>query len=359
VVWSDPAALPSAGKQLVNDLDLEVVDPNGQVHRGIGSPAAGAGPDRVNNAEVVYIAAPLPGVYTVRVRGFNVPLGPQDYALLVNLPERTMAPPVVAVRLPLVARGASAPAPVPTQTPGPSPTPKPTATPRPTTPLPTPTLAPGEFRDDFSVQSSLWISATTTTYAMGYTADEFYAIRVLPAKHKVGSLPGVTGSDDMTLEVTARATVTASQAYGLIFNSGEGATGVEEYHALLVSPSGWWALMRSEADGDWLEVPWIESPAIVTGTAANRLSVRREGTRVELAVNGEVVRVVQGSAYAGGRRFGLVMASWGPDAAEAIFDDVRMLPLGEEAGLQAAVDGRAVEGSSEVVPPPPPHGSAS
>jgi hypothetical protein len=168
----------------------------------------------------------------------------------------------------------------------------------------------------------------------------------------VGSLPGVTGSDDMLLEVEARATVTTSQAYGLIFNSGEGPGGQEEYHAFLVSPSGWWALMRSEADGDWLEVMWTESPAIATGTAANRLSVRREEGRVELAINGEVVRVVQGSAYTGGQRFGLVAASWGPDAAEAAFDDVRMVPPDDGAGLRSLGEGRAVEGGSGVAPPP-------
>lgn len=358
LVWTDPAALPSVSKQLVNDLDLEVVDPDGRVYRGNALTGGWSTPigtaDRLNNVEAVRIAAPQAGVYTVRVRGYNVPLAPQDYALLSSAPEQASAPPAVVVRLPLMARNAAAPRPPVTPTPGPSPTPvaTATATPLPTTPVATPTVAPGEFRDDFSVQSSMWVTPTTDTYSMAYTADGAYAIRVTPAKHKVGSLPGVTGSADMLLEVEARTTVTTSQAYGLIFNSGKGASGREEYHAFLVSPNGWWALLRSTADGDRLEVEWTESPAIVRGMAVNHLSVRRNGTRVELAVNGQVVGIVEGNAYQSGNRFGLLVASWGPDPAEAVFDDVRMLPLDGGASLQALVEERVVEGDGTVAPPP-------
>ena len=119
-----------------------------------------------------------------------------------------------------------------------------------------------------------------------------------------------------------------------------------------MSPNGWWALLRCAADGDRLEVEWTESPAIAKGTAKNHLAVRREGTRVELAVNGQVVGLVEGSAYQGGNRFGLLVASWGPDPAEAVFDDVRMLPLDGGASMQSITEGRIVEGSNGVVAPP-------
>lgn len=357
LVWTDPAALPSVAKQLVNDLDLEVVAPDGRIYRGNVLPggwsAPGGGADRRNNVEAVYIATPQAGVYTVRVRGYNVPLGPQDYALLTNAPRQVEAPPAVVLRLPLVTRHQVMPGAPVKPTPGPSPTPRATATPLPTTPSVTPTaVAPGEFRDDFSVQSGMWVTATTDTYAMRYTADESYAICVLPAKHKVGSLPGVTGSADVLLEVEARAVGSTSQAYGLILNSGTGPSGREEYHAFLVSPSGWWALMRSAAEGDRLEVGWTESAAIAGGGAVNRLSARREGTRVELAINGQVVGTVQGSAYTGGNRFGLLVASWGPDPAEAVFDNVRMLPLDDGPQMQSVTEERAVEGHSGILPPP-------
>jgi len=78
--WSDfPGAL-AAAKALVNDLDLEVIAPDGHHYYGNG----GTQPDRVNPTEDVVIADPLPGRYQVIVRAFQVPNGPQPYALVAS-----------------------------------------------------------------------------------------------------------------------------------------------------------------------------------------------------------------------------------------------------------------------------------
>jgi len=80
LVWSDyPGSLASA-RALVNDLDLEVIDPRGLCFRGNG----GSQPDRVNTVEDVVIDAPVSGTYRVIVRGANVPLGPQPFALVIS-----------------------------------------------------------------------------------------------------------------------------------------------------------------------------------------------------------------------------------------------------------------------------------
>ena len=79
----------SASKALVNDLDLVVIAPNGTVHMGNGwtrwDEAHGphAVPDSDNNCEQVRIGQGA-GVYTIRVRGANVPLGPQAFALVAT-----------------------------------------------------------------------------------------------------------------------------------------------------------------------------------------------------------------------------------------------------------------------------------
>src|SRR5262249_35307272 len=80
LVWSDPKATIGASVALVNDLDLEVVDPHGAVFRGnvnfanaYSQPANGAALDNRNPVEAVYIQSPLFGTYTVRVIGANVP----------------------------------------------------------------------------------------------------------------------------------------------------------------------------------------------------------------------------------------------------------------------------------------------
>ncbi len=97
LVYTDPPALPSAIPALVNDLDLEVIAPDGTLYRGNqfdggesvpGAPSA----DRLNNVEGVRLAVPAPGEYLVRVVARNVPVdaridtpaADQDFALVVS-----------------------------------------------------------------------------------------------------------------------------------------------------------------------------------------------------------------------------------------------------------------------------------
>ncbi len=80
LVWSDYPGTPAANGGLVNDLDLELVDPLGgfHYHRGQSSP------DRTDNVEGVTISSPQTGTWIARIRGHNVPFGPQPYALVIS-----------------------------------------------------------------------------------------------------------------------------------------------------------------------------------------------------------------------------------------------------------------------------------
>ncbi len=80
LAWSDPRAAVGSVVALVNNLDLEVVDPDGKVYRGNvnfasawSQPAGDAAFDNRNPVEAVYLQNPIPGTYTVRVIGANVP----------------------------------------------------------------------------------------------------------------------------------------------------------------------------------------------------------------------------------------------------------------------------------------------
>lgn len=87
LAWSDPAAKAAAATALVNDLDLEVVGPDGTRLGNVfkdGWSATGGSADRLNNLENVYLATPASGTYTVRVKGGNIPLGPQTFALMMD-----------------------------------------------------------------------------------------------------------------------------------------------------------------------------------------------------------------------------------------------------------------------------------
>jgi len=83
LAWSDfPGALASS-TALVNDLDLTVTDPASVVHKG-NDPSNTGLADRKNNLEGVDIASAAAGVYTVTVSAYNVPNGPQPYAVVIS-----------------------------------------------------------------------------------------------------------------------------------------------------------------------------------------------------------------------------------------------------------------------------------
>jgi hypothetical protein len=89
LAWDDPPATPNAATALVNDLDLRLIDPNGQVHlpwtldpQNPSLPAVRTAPNRRDNIEQVYVENPTPGIWTVEVVGFNVPEGPQVFSIV-------------------------------------------------------------------------------------------------------------------------------------------------------------------------------------------------------------------------------------------------------------------------------------
>ncbi len=89
LMWPDPAAPIGASKALINDLDLELVAPNGQVYRpwvlnaypdpdSLDADAVRK-VDTLNNVELVSVSSPMSGTWKVRIRGSMVPMGPQPY----------------------------------------------------------------------------------------------------------------------------------------------------------------------------------------------------------------------------------------------------------------------------------------
>ena len=260
LVWTDYPAAVEAAVSLVNDLDLEVTTPSGEVYRGNvfgqvgGVPGSwsvqGGAWDRVNNTENVYLPATQSGLYRVRVIGRNVPMHSQSYALLSNLSEpyeQELHLPLVLQRKVFVTPTSTyTPSPTatasrtPTATASPTQTASPTATPSPSRtatasrtatrtvsptatqgPSPTSTLVPGAWCDDFSVDTGRWVVATTPGYAMTYV-DQMYRIQVWPETARKGSLAAGGQPGDRRLEVLARAANQAEQSYGIIFYVGEG-----------------------------------------------------------------------------------------------------------------------------------------
>ena len=97
LAYTDVPGFPGAVPALVNDLDLEVVGPDGAVYRGnqfdSGESIPNAPlPDSINNVEAVHLLEPLLGEYVIRVRARNivedsrVDTGAvdQDFALVIS-----------------------------------------------------------------------------------------------------------------------------------------------------------------------------------------------------------------------------------------------------------------------------------
>jgi len=97
LAYTDVPGFPGAIPALVNDLDLEVVGPDGTLYRGNQFAAGESVPnapsaDNLNNVEGVHLAQPSPGDYLVRVRARNIvddarletAAIDQDFALVVS-----------------------------------------------------------------------------------------------------------------------------------------------------------------------------------------------------------------------------------------------------------------------------------
>ncbi|WP_400193625.1 S8 family serine peptidase [Hymenobacter sp. B81] len=92
LVWPDAEAAANAPRALVNDLDLELVQPatgrrwrpwvlSSYPHADSLQLPARRRADHLNNVEQVTLALPDAGSYEVQVRGFDVPVGPQAFSL--------------------------------------------------------------------------------------------------------------------------------------------------------------------------------------------------------------------------------------------------------------------------------------
>ena len=96
LVWTDVEAAANAPAALRNDLDLELVNLatgtrwlpwtlSAYPHPDSLTLPARRRPDRLNNAEQITLAAPPPGTYELRVRGYAVTTGPQDFSVAYEL----------------------------------------------------------------------------------------------------------------------------------------------------------------------------------------------------------------------------------------------------------------------------------
>ncbi|TVR77384.1 MAG: T9SS C-terminal target domain-containing protein [Chitinophagaceae bacterium] len=94
IYWHDKEAQVQAPRALVNDLDMRIVSPNGDIYypwvlnstpdpASLNAPAV-RGIDTLNNQEQVTINQPQAGNYLIEVNGTEVPFGPQEFYIVYS-----------------------------------------------------------------------------------------------------------------------------------------------------------------------------------------------------------------------------------------------------------------------------------
>jgi hypothetical protein len=92
LVWDDVSANAGANPTIVNDLDLELEDPNGATYQpwilNAANPANNAttGADHINNVEQVEDDNPAQGLWKIKVTGFDINEPVQKYSLVSDFP---------------------------------------------------------------------------------------------------------------------------------------------------------------------------------------------------------------------------------------------------------------------------------
>jgi hypothetical protein len=89
LVWTDAPGNPAAARAIVNDLDLKVTHGattylGNYMFNGVSLTGANAKRDSINVEEGVRVTSPGVGLWTVRIEGHSVPVGPQPFAVVVT-----------------------------------------------------------------------------------------------------------------------------------------------------------------------------------------------------------------------------------------------------------------------------------
>lgn len=88
LAFCEPPAAAGAANPVINNIDLEVLDPSANLYRGNvfsgGVSITGGTADAKNNLEQVHVNNPAVGAWTIRVRGTAVNSGKQGYSVVAT-----------------------------------------------------------------------------------------------------------------------------------------------------------------------------------------------------------------------------------------------------------------------------------
>ncbi len=177
---------------------------------------------------------------------------------------------------------------------------------------------PPIFFDDFSNPATGWLTGTGKHISLSYQNGE-YEIEIFRSWWWGASAPPLGNISNYAVETEARLHTGSEGIYGVIFDR----LNWDNYYVFVVEPdSQTYAIFRLEPNDNWINiVPFTPSNAINSGSAVNKLKVEREGAKIAVYVNGQLLTTTTDSTLTGtSSEVGLFAQTLNEEPVEARFD---------------------------------------
>jgi len=187
-------------------------------------------------------------------------------------------------------------------------------------------FSPILYSDDFSNPASGWLTGDGKHISLSYENGE-YEIEIFRSWWWGASAPPLGDISNYSIESEARLHTGSEGIYGVIFDREDW----DNYYVFVVIPSSQvYAIFRHEPNDNWINlVPFTASTAIKADSATNQLKVEREGEKITVYVNDQVLNTTNDSTLTGtSSEVGLFAQTLNEEPIKARFDNfiVKQIP---------------------------------
>ncbi len=189
------------------------------------------------------------------------------------------------------------------------------------------------FSDDFSNPGSGWPVADDGNIRYEYLAGE-YSIMIRTIDIWAGATPGLKASDYI-LEVDVRNVSGEDGSYGLLFGYSDDGS---QFYSFDLFPDGSYTIWKYE-NPFWTDLETGSSADINTGTATNRIKLKRNGSEISAYANGRLLTSFIDSTFLGERFVGLAVYSYDiQNSLDVRFDNFTVYPATCDVTNRASAD---------------------
>jgi S1-C subfamily serine protease len=172
------------------------------------------------------------------------------------------------------------------------------------------------FADDFSSPDSGWDRASDEDSSTDYE-DGRYVIGITTTDLFAWANPGLAFGDAVIDVDATQIDGPDNNDFGVICRYQD----VDNYHRILISSDGYYAVFRRVDDESTPLIDWTRSSAIKQGAALNHLTVTCAGNRIALSVNGQFVAETFDDTFSDGD-IGLTAGAFDEAGVQIAFDNL-------------------------------------